>query len=220
MNNNMLQPIQFHEDTIYIIDADEEEPRVPVKPIVENMGINWASQYAKLMSRKDRWGVVILATPSRGGLQEMVCLPLRKLAAYLYSIDPNKVRPDLKKKVELYQDECDGVLWDYWTKGVAVNKRLLSGDHVPEGMVLVTAEEYHGLYRKVIALQEDKLRMIESKVKLRVNFSPDEDATVIRLLKLGLNQGEIAREMGRPKGSIHSAMRRLQAKGILSKVQA
>lgn len=47
----------------------------------------------------------------------MVCLPLRKLPAWLYSISANKVAPELRDKVIQYQENCDDVLWDYWTKG-------------------------------------------------------------------------------------------------------
>ncbi|MBB9841894.1 hypothetical protein FSI59_026210, partial [Escherichia coli] len=35
----------------------------------------------------------------------------------------NKVRPEIRDRVLQYQAECDDVLYDYWTKGVAVNPR-------------------------------------------------------------------------------------------------
>lgn len=49
----------------------------------------------------------------------MLCMPVRKLPAYLSSITPKKVRPELRAKIELYQAESDDALWDYWTKGQA-----------------------------------------------------------------------------------------------------
>ena len=48
---------------------------------------------------------------------------LRKLPAWLYSIHANKVKPEIRDTVIKYQEECDDVLWDYWTKGVAINPR-------------------------------------------------------------------------------------------------
>ena len=47
---------------------------------------------------------------------------VRKLPAFLASINPKKVRADLREKVILYQNECDDALWDYWTKGRAERK--------------------------------------------------------------------------------------------------
>ncbi|EDY2189047.1 hypothetical protein GTE45_005713, partial [Salmonella enterica subsp. enterica] len=42
---------------------------------------------------------------------------------WLQTISPNKVKPEIRDKVIQYQDECDDVLYDYWTKGVVVNPR-------------------------------------------------------------------------------------------------
>lgn len=49
----------------------------------------------------------------------MLCLPVRKLPSYLNSINPKKVRPELRAKIELYQAESDDALWNYWMHGRA-----------------------------------------------------------------------------------------------------
>lgn len=51
----------------------------------------------------------------------MVCLSLRKLPAWLYSINPDKVKPELHDKIIQYQNECDETLWSYGNQGVAVH---------------------------------------------------------------------------------------------------
>lgn len=111
-----LMPVPFYEDTVVLVGKDND-PYVAMKPIVTNIGLDWASQYTKLNSSSDRWGVVIIATPSLGGAQEAVCLPLRKLASWLMTINPKKVKPELHDKIVRYQEECDDALWNYWTKG-------------------------------------------------------------------------------------------------------
>lgn len=113
-----LSPVTFHGDTIFCIDY-QGQPYTPMKPIVENMGLDWQSQAAKFRANKDRWGVVIIATPSNGGEQQSTCLPVRKLPSYLNSINPRKVRPELRAKIELYQAESDDALWNYWMHGRA-----------------------------------------------------------------------------------------------------
>ena len=108
-----LSPVTFHGDTIYCI-AYQNQPYTAMKPIVENLGLGWASQSQKLNSNKGRWGVTIIVIPSSSGEQNTLCMPVRKLPAYLASINPNKVRPELREKIIRYQNECDDVLWDYW----------------------------------------------------------------------------------------------------------
>jgi hypothetical protein len=47
----------------------------------------------------------------------------RRLAAAV-TIYPNKVRPDLRNRIILFQNECDEALWNYWTQGAAANPRF------------------------------------------------------------------------------------------------
>ncbi|MBC3917317.1 phage antirepressor N-terminal domain-containing protein [Undibacterium sp. CY18W] len=84
-----------------------------MRPIVENMGLLWASQYVKLNEKFNSVVSIIETTSSDGKNYEMTCLPLCKLPAWLYSINPNKVKTELRDKITRYQNECDDVLWDH-----------------------------------------------------------------------------------------------------------
>lgn len=117
--NEQIIPVRFHGDTVVMVEHNNQ-PLVAMKPVVENMGLNWQTQYRKLNEKFGSVVVIMTTTAGDGKKYEMVCLPLRKLAAWLYSINPNKVADHLRDKVTRYQDECDDALWDYWTKGVAV----------------------------------------------------------------------------------------------------
>ncbi len=111
-----LYPVPFHDDVV-VVASHDDEPHVVMRTLVENMGLNWASQYTTLT---DKFGstVAIIATVGEDGKsREMVGLPLRKLPGWLYSINPSKVAPELRDKIIRYQEECDEVLWTYWTKG-------------------------------------------------------------------------------------------------------
>lgn len=54
----------------------------------------------------------------------MLVIPLRKLQGWLFSVNPSKVREDIREKVILYQEECFQVLHDYWTRGTVINPRV------------------------------------------------------------------------------------------------
>lgn len=116
--NTQLMPGAFHGDTVVLVGKDDE-PYVAMKPVVANMGLDWKSQHAKLGEKFGSVMAEITTTGVDGKLYGMTCLPLRKLAAWLYSISPYKVAPELRDKVVQYQEECDEVLWNYWSKGVA-----------------------------------------------------------------------------------------------------
>lgn len=96
-------------------------PYVPMKPIIEDMGLDWASQFTKLKKRFSK-GIVEITIPSKGGEQSMICLAMYKLTGWLYSIMPNKVKPEIRDKVIQYQEECDDVLYEYWTTGEVKKK--------------------------------------------------------------------------------------------------
>lgn len=113
-----LLPVAFHDDTLYLVEHNGE-PFAPMKPIAENLGLNWEAQFSKLKTRFSG-SIANIATSAADGKQRlMVCLPLRKLAAWLYSITPAKVAPELRTKIEAYQAECDDALWRHWTAGHA-----------------------------------------------------------------------------------------------------
>lgn len=113
--------VPFHGSELYVVNHNGE-PYTPMKPIVDGMGMDWKSQYVKLTQRFAK-GMVEITIPTAGGMQKMICLALRKLAAWLNTISPNKVRPEIRERVIRYQEECDDVLYEYWTKGQVVNPR-------------------------------------------------------------------------------------------------
>lgn len=118
--------VPFHGSELYVINHNGE-PFTPMKPIVKGMGMVWAAQFVKLKQRFAK-GIVEIEIPSPGGIQKMICLALRKLAAWLNTISPNKVKPEIRDRVIQYQDECDDVLYEYWTKGQVTNPRKTSTD--------------------------------------------------------------------------------------------
>ena len=93
---------------------------VAMREIVEGIGLEWARQAKKLNEQTKKFNCVLMYTVADDGKnREMLCIPIKKLNGWLFSINPNKVRSDLKGRLENYQEECFLALWDYWTKGVA-----------------------------------------------------------------------------------------------------
>lgn len=115
MNTISTINVPFHGNNLCIVNYNGE-PYVPMKPIVEGMGLDWMGQYRKLTQRFSK-GIEEMSIPTKGGEQSMICLALRKLAGWLHTISPNKVKAEIRDKVIQYQEECDDVLYEYWTTG-------------------------------------------------------------------------------------------------------
>ncbi|CNK70062.1 Phage anti-repressor protein [Yersinia mollaretii] len=113
--------VQFHGQSI-VTAMVAGVAYVAMRPIVENIGIDWSGQMAKLKNQRDKFGCRDISTPSKGGVQKMLCIPLRKLNGWLFSINPEKVRADIRDKLIRYQEECFAVLHEYWTKGEVTKK--------------------------------------------------------------------------------------------------
>jgi hypothetical protein len=96
---------------------------VAMKSVTEGMGLDWGSQCKKIKDDR-RYSVVTIPLNTSGGIQEMVCLPVKQLHTWLFTINANRVRADLRDRVIAYQDECQQAIIDYWEKGVAVNPRM------------------------------------------------------------------------------------------------
>ncbi|MFQ5901578.1 MAG: phage antirepressor N-terminal domain-containing protein [Thermodesulfobacteriota bacterium] len=156
--NTQLLPVPFHGDKVFLVEH-ENDPFCPIKPIVDNIGLDWKTQYVKLKSNPKRWGMVMIPIPTSGGIQKAACIPLRKCPAFLLSIDSRRVNPELRTKLELYQNECDDALWDYWTKGVAVNPHVNGEDET----ITLDKGKYVRLLERQNELLEERLKLIEIK---------------------------------------------------------
>ncbi len=88
--------VPFHGAELYVVNHNGE-PYTPMKPIVEGMGMDWASQFTKMKQRfKTSIVKITMQLPSDEQRREIICLALRKLAGWLQTISPNKVRPEIR----------------------------------------------------------------------------------------------------------------------------
>lgn len=112
--------VPFYQNTLLTAETNGQK-YAAMKPIVEGMGLAWQSQQAKIRASK-RFDDIVIPLQTPGGIQEMVCIPMQKLNGWLFSVNSDKVKPEIKEKILRYQEECFVVLYDYWHKGAAVNE--------------------------------------------------------------------------------------------------
>ena len=113
---NQVQNIQFHGQTVPVFTQNNTH-YVAMKPIVENIGLDWGSQFKKIKTNEIlNQGVVMMTTPSDGGEQETLCLPLDYLNGWLFGVDARRVKLEIRERLLTYQRECFRVLNDHFNR--------------------------------------------------------------------------------------------------------
>lgn len=203
-DHSALLPVSFHDHTLYLV-ARDGEPFVPMRPLVEAMGLAWQSQREKLKSRYRSTVTEIVSVAEDGKQRAMTCLPLRKLPGWLMTIHPNKVRPELRARIRQYQDECDDVLWRYWSGQQAERAAATASLPAP------TDPTTHAAVRKVIhsrahalsrAQYEPLCRWLETEAREHYQGNPDLTDLLVHLANLehpGAPRYDYPAETARPK---------------------
>lgn len=110
-----LVTVDFHGQSLVAILMDGK-PYVAIKPICENIGLQWEAQQKRIQ----RTPVLKSTMPMTdmfaqdGKLRKMVCIPLTKLNGWLFGVDANRVRDEIKPRLTQYQEECFDVLFQHF----------------------------------------------------------------------------------------------------------
>ncbi len=107
-------PVMFGQDLILAARVGEEV-YVAIKPICDSLGLSWGSQRNRI--QRDQIlseGVSMMNMPLAHHGQETVCLRLDLVNGWLFGIDENRVRPDVRETVLRYKRECYRVLFSHF----------------------------------------------------------------------------------------------------------
>lgn len=119
-----LVTVDFNNHKLEVI---EETQSIVVKDICKHIGLVYSGQYTKIIS-DESFESKLIKVQTKGGLQEVFTIPLSKLNGWLFSINPNKVKPEVKQKLIEYKKECFNVLNNYFNQGIAINHRASETD--------------------------------------------------------------------------------------------
>lgn len=188
-SNTAVVAIDFHGDQIVTFQHGGE-PYVAMRRVVENLGLDWATQQRKLSEQDGRFSCGHMPTTgSDGKTYQMLSMPVAKLPLWLATINPNKIPDPAKRaKIELYQAESAIALHDYWTKGVAVRGDM---DGLVTNIDPNVMKALGGMFKGIVQKQLAELlpALVEREV-LTGRYSVVE----------GVSALEIAEIAGYPKG--------------------
>jgi len=147
-----------------------------MKPFVEAMGLSWKSQMVKLKS-DNRFELKEIDYQTSGGIQSMLSLAMDHLPAYLYSINPNKVRKDLKEIILTFQAETFGVINSYWREKLskgnnskASETEYISSERVKSELLAIQTFFNNTTFNELQKVE--KLKKLYSELKLSVSYFP------------------------------------------------
>lgn len=143
--------------------ADEREQFVAVKPVCEILGVDYPGQFTKLKEHP-LYGSVIELSPTTGAdgkTYEMVCLPLRYFPSWLFSINPNNVKEEIRENLLEYQKKCNDILFDYFFRHAdfAIKKQEETSRQLD---VVAKAKENFNNAKKTLGDAEKKLKRINA----------------------------------------------------------
>jgi hypothetical protein len=102
---------------------------VAVKPVCEALGIDHSAQIRDLKEDVILSPVMVSmpTTGSDGKQYQMICIPLKYVFGWLFSINENRVKPEAKEHVLKYKMECYNVLFNHFFGNV---KRQLEANQI------------------------------------------------------------------------------------------
>lgn len=122
-NQISTQTISFNNQSLITVEQGGNH-YVAMKPICENIGLAWESQLLRI-KRDDVLNstmIIMIIVAEDGKKREMICLPIEYLNGWLFGIDINRCKPEIRDTLIKYKKECYQALHDYWFNGKAERK--------------------------------------------------------------------------------------------------
>ncbi len=118
--------ILFYEDEITAVQMEDGTVYVPVRPLVEHLGLSWGGQYERInrdlvLSEVASSVRVTRTEEERQFTRDLLCLPLDYLNGWLFGVNAARVKPEIRERLIRYQKECYRVLAQAFT-GPAENQ--------------------------------------------------------------------------------------------------
>lgn len=115
MNEILIKRV--NETNITIVQEDSDI-FVPVHTITDALGVDFSSQCKRIMEDPILASTVVQKTTvgSDGKQRDMLCLPFEFVFGWLFTINPDKVKPESAEAVIRYKRECYHALFAHFVK--------------------------------------------------------------------------------------------------------
>lgn len=191
--------VEFYEDQVMAVRLADGNVLVPLRPIVEGLGLDWASQTRRIgrdpiLSEESRVCVVVTTTEGLPDQRRnMLCLPLKFISGFLFGVNASRAKAEIRERLIIYQRECYEVLAEAFHEGRLTADpsfdALLASDS-PAALAYKMAQALQIMARQQLILEsrvdehEGRLEAIESQLGDPERFlSPDQAMQLSQAVK-------------------------------------
>ena len=193
--------VEFYGDDLVAVRVQDGTIYVPIRPLCELLGLDWSGQRQRIMrdavlSQKFK-GVGVTTTPSKsgvgGGKQDMLALPLDYISGFLFGVNANRVKAEIKEKLIIYQEKCYSVLSEAFYEGRLnpdTDFEVLLQSDSPAAQAYKTFQALAKLARHQLILEsridqhEDRLEQLESVIgDPGRHVTPDQASQISQAVK-------------------------------------
>lgn len=149
---------------------------VPLRPLCDYLGVSYNGQRERIerdavLSKKLQPVVVTTA----GGPQEMQCLSLDYLNGWLFGINANRVKEEIRERVIRYQEECYQVLRDAFQEPLATGP-LSQVEQLGHALITLAREQRE--FDRRLDTAEEEIEAVKTRVvSLQERIAPGEPVT-------------------------------------------
>ena len=106
--------VEFYGDELIAVLLDGES-YVPIRPLCDYLGLSWTGQFERIQRDAvlSEVAATVRVTRTEGQREvarELLALPLKYLNGWLFGVNANRVKDELREKLIQYQKECYDVL--------------------------------------------------------------------------------------------------------------
>ncbi len=149
------QTVDFYGDTLPAGQLADGTILVPLRPIVEAMGLAWPGQFLRVRRDPVLSAALhsVIVTITEVGERTMLALPLKLLPGFLFGLNASRVKPELRERILRYQADCYDVLWTAFKGDIVPTPPPPSG-LTGAARALEIAEALYQLARQQLALEQ------------------------------------------------------------------
>lgn len=161
MSDSLIK-VPFHGDTIEAV-AKDGSWMASLRRMCENLDVDYWTQLRKLKEKPWATVVIMPMVGADGKNREMAMIDRRTMTMRLANINPGKVKPELRSKIEAYQCEAADALDKYFNEGAAIRFKTNSMDE--ESLILAKANQIQS--RLLGEARRENLELRASNEKMR-----------------------------------------------------
>lgn len=165
--------VEFYEDQVTAVRLANGEVFVPVRTLCDNLGVTWSPQRRRInrdpvLSEEMR--PVTVTVTGTGQQVDTLCLPLKYIPGWLFGINADRVKPEIRERLIRYQRECYDVLAEAFTEG------RLTADPLLDDLLLSDSDavQAYKMLQALVKLARNQI-LLESQLQTHTTQLADHD---------------------------------------------